>query len=286
MSGSPGDDDVALELIATQGVVGVGRVIETGDRATALAGRTVLVGAVDACGECEVCRRGGAPVCPLARHRTAPAAARWTAKGRWLVPLDDGLADLPLPAAAAIPGDLAVAYTLYARTGVAAREPVVLAGASAVTRLLVLVLRQKGITPIVVADPAATAWLAWLTAAGAVVAPGTHADAVRPTIVDAFAQQGLGARPWRLFATTPAGAVIAAALAGPRATLTVLAPAGTAVTLPGDLLAREVLTIGVAAAHPDLVVECAALCAKGDIDLAANTSPTPTDDHRSVVAAA
>lgn len=286
MSATPGDDDVAIEMIATQGVVGIGRVVETGDRATALADRTVLVGAVDACGECEVCRRGGAPVCPQARHRPPTSAARWIAKGRWLVPLADGLEGLPLPAAAAIPGDLAVAYTLYARTGVAAREPVVVTGASAVTRLLVLVLRHQGIAPVVVADPAATAWTAWLIAAGALVAPGTRAEQVRPAILDAFAQQGLGARPWRLIATTPDGAALAAALAGPRATLTVLAPPGQEVTLPGDLLAREVLTIGVAGAHPDLVVECAALCAKGALDLAASTSPTPTDDHRSVVTAA
>ncbi|HEX3483329.1 MAG TPA: hypothetical protein VHT91_50300, partial [Kofleriaceae bacterium] len=68
-----------------------------------------------------------------------------------------------------------------------------------------------------------------------------------------------------------AATAMAAALAGPRATLTVLA--GAAAALPGDLLTREVAVLGVAGPHPDLVVEVAAMCAKGEIDLLDGTSP-------------
>ena len=87
----------------------------------------------------------------------------------------------------------------------------------------------------------------------------------------------MGNRPWRLIATSPQGVEVAARLAGPRATLTVLANSPTP-ALPGELLAREVTIIGVAGPHPDLIVEAAALCVKGEIDLAGGvgdgTDPT------------
>ena len=69
----------------------------------------------------------------------------------------------------------------------------------------------------------------------------------------------------------------AASLAGPRATLTVRAAPGApgAAGEPAALLelaAREVTILGVAGAHPDLVVEVAAMCVKGEIDLAGGTA--------------
>ncbi|MBS1118907.1 MAG: Alcohol dehydrogenase GroES domain protein [Deltaproteobacteria bacterium] len=269
-----GDDDVEVEVEATQGSAAMGLVRKAGTRATSLVGRRVLVGPIDPCGECEVCRRGGAPVCPLARRRNV-IGDHLIATGRWLVSLDDGLA-LPSPAGAAVAGEVATAYTLYARTGLAARDPVVLVGASPITRFLVEILRAKGIAPAVVADPARAAWGDWLRAHGAAVAPavgGGMLDEVRAAVLASIATQGNGARPWRVIAITPEAVELAAGLAGPRATLTVLAP-GRA--LPGELATREVTVIGVAGAHPDLVVEAAAMCVKGEIDLADGTS---TDFH-------
>ena len=242
--------------------------------AQVLSGRRVLFGPIDPCGECEVCRRGGAPVCPLARRR-GESGRLVVAAGRWLVALGDGL-ELPLPAGAAVPGSVAIAYTLYARTGAAPREPVVVVGATPVTRFLIEILLAKGIAPAVVADPAHTAWIDWLLAKGVTVAT-TEPHA---TLVQAFTAQGLGARPWRVIVTGPDGVDGGAALAGPRATLTVLAPAAS---LPGDLVAREVTVIGVAGAHPDLVVEAAAMCVKGEIDLVGGTGPTRGPTLRAVV---
>jgi hypothetical protein len=56
-------------------------------------------------------------------------------------------------------------------------------------------------------------------------------------------------------------------------------PAATA--LPGELIAREVTVLGVAGPHPDLVVEAAALCVRGDVDLRTGTSrePDPLRTH-------
>ena len=267
------DDDVEIALEAAQvhGAAGVGRVVHAGDRARGLADRRVLVGPLDPCGECDVCRRGGAPVCPLARRRTS-LGARTIAAARWLVPLDDGL-DLAVPAAAAVAGDVATAYTLYARTGVGPREPVVVIGATPIGRFLIEILLAKDIAPAAIAP--AGPWADWLSAKGVAVA------ADQATVAAGFAAQGLGTRPWRVICADPTALDIAAALAGPRATLTVVADAPRPV--PGDLLIREVGIIAVAGPHPDLVVEAAAMCAKREIDLSAGTTLDAGDPLRTQI---
>jgi D-arabinose 1-dehydrogenase-like Zn-dependent alcohol dehydrogenase len=258
------DDDVeiALEAVQVGTGAGVGRPLAGEDR-----GRAVLVGPIDACGECDVCRRGGAAVCPTARRRGPLGAtvATVTASRRWLVPLGDGL-DLPMPAAAAVAGDVALAYTLYARTGLGPREPVVVVGACPVARFLVEILLAKGIAPAAITEPGS--WADWLAAKSVTVVRD------RAALCEVFAAQGLGTRPWRILCADPATAASAAALAGPRATLTVLA-APSPGALAGDLLAREVVVLGVAGAHPDLVVEAAAMCARGEVDLIAGTTDAP-----------
>jgi len=278
-----GDDYVAIEIEAAQETAGIGRVVDTGDRAAGLRGRRVLVGPIDPCGECEVCRRGGATVCPFAKRRD-PIGNRVIAAGRWVVPLGDGL-ELPMPGAAAVAGDVAIAYTLYARTGLGPRDPVIIVGASSITRFLVEILVAKSITPTVVAEPSASAWCAWLVAKGASVACVTPDGDLRATVAAAIATPqrdatALRAKPWRVIATSPDAALQAARLAGPRATLTILAPAPA---LPGELVDREVTVIGVAGAHPDLVVEVAAMCAKREIDLVDGTSTTPNEVMRAIV---
>jgi D-arabinose 1-dehydrogenase-like Zn-dependent alcohol dehydrogenase len=265
---------IALEAVQPSGA-GVGVVDEVGEHSAALRGCRVLIGPTDPCGQCEICRRGGAPVCPLARHREQ-GKAHIQAASRWLVTFGDSF-DLPMPAAAAVPGDVAIAYTIYARTGLGPREPAVVTGASAVTRFLVEILLAKGITPVVVVDGEGT-WRDWLVGKGARVA--SSATDVRAAVTEAVAAQGLGARPWRLLATDHVA--LAASLAGPRATLTVLANRAIA-DLSGDLLAREVTVIGVAGAHPDLVVEAAAMCVKGEIELAAGVVVGESDDHTRAV---
>jgi D-arabinose 1-dehydrogenase-like Zn-dependent alcohol dehydrogenase len=234
-------DDTAIELdvLAAQpsGAL-VGRASD---------GRVFVAGAIDPCGECEVCRRAGAAVCPQPRARESGARVR--VSSRWAVELGDGL-ELPLPQAAAVAGDVALAYTLYARTGLGPRDPLAITGATAVTRFLVEIVVAKGLTPIVVTDDAS-----WL--------PGDRAvacaiDGVR----DALVAQGLGARPLRVIATGDHARAFE--LAGARATLTLLAPSPD---VPASVVAREVTIVGVAGPHPDLVTEAAAMCARGQVDL-------------------
>lgn len=265
-------ESIALELVgiaveaAQPSGAAVGRVDDASEGAAVLLGKRVLVAPFDACGQCEVCRRGGAVVCPLATRREVPVPPRLRVASRWVVMLADGL-ELPSPAAAAVAGDVTTAYTLYARTNLSAREPVVIFGTNAVTRFLVEILRGKGITPTVIVEGEPAGWRDWLLGKGAAVISGNDAT-LQATVTAAIAAQGQGSRPWRLIVTDPRELARAAQLAGPRATLTALAPSGALPALPGELLAREVTIIGVAGPHPDLVVEAAALCVKGEIDLA------------------
>lgn len=269
-------DQVVIELEAAQTRIaaGVGRVIETGERTQGLAERRVLVGPIDPCGECDVCRRGGAAVCPLAVRRDA-LGDTVTAAGRWVVPLGDGL-ELPLPGAAAVAGDVALAYTLYARTGVAPRDPVVVVGASPIARFLVEILLAKAIAPVAVAVAAPGPWADWLTGRGVAVA------ADRDAVTAAFAAQSLGTKPWRVICGDPAATDVALALAGPRAMLATL-PAAIPPEAMHEALAREVTILGVAGAHPDLVVEVAAMCVKREIDLGDGVTDLPTDFLRTHV---
>jgi threonine dehydrogenase-like Zn-dependent dehydrogenase len=269
--------EVALEAVQVDGAAGVG-VVRGGERADGLAGRRVLIGAVDPCGACDVCRRGGAAVCPLIHRRgllgESPVA---TAAARWLVPLGDGL-DLPLPAAAAVAGDVALAYTLYARTGVAPRDTVVVVGESPISRFLIEILVGKGIAPAALATGGA--WADWLGKRR--IAAGADRAALRAALDDRDqAQRDQGQRPWRVICVDPRAVATAAALAGPRATLTVFAGAGQIPAIPGDALSRELTVVGVAAPHPDLVVEAAAMCARRDVDLVGGTSlaPDPLRTH-------
>jgi 6-hydroxycyclohex-1-ene-1-carbonyl-CoA dehydrogenase len=247
------------------GVAGVGIVQGAG----IYAGQRVLVGAVDPCGECDVCRRGGASVCPNARRRAMTADERTVrAAPRWLVALGDGL-DIHGPEAAAVAGDVAIAYTLYARANVAPRDALVVTGATPIARFLVDILVAKDAAPVVVvADDAPATWREHLARRGLAIAGDTR-DAVVAAMTAREAHRTAASRPWRVLAT--AREPSAAALCGPRATLAVytggVAHAGWADALAGAL-AREVAITGVAAPHPELVLETAAMVAKGEIELA------------------
>lgn len=237
---------------AVAGGAAVGVVTETGEHASGLRGRRVLVAAHDACGECEVCRRGGAAACPhggarggdlpgtLAEHAVVPA--------RSVVALDGDLA-VPGPAAAALAGEVAIAYAMYVRGNIGPREPAVIVGDDACARFLAQILVAKGVTP----------------------ATGDEAPA--------------GDRPLRVFSTDPSGRDQAVERCGPRATLVVRAAQGLPLVVPAALLAREVAIVAVAGAHPDLLTEIAALAVRGEVRLDASAvDVVPLDEVAAALA--
>jgi hypothetical protein len=150
----------------------------------------------------------------------------------------------------------------------------VVVGGSPIARFLIEILLAKGIAPAALAEPGP--WADWL--AGKAVAVAHDRD----SLTAAFAAQSLGTKPWRVMCSDPTAVAAAVALAGPRAVLTLLA-APIPPDLACDALAREVTIIGVAGAHPDLVVEAAAMCVKGEIDLAGGVTNVPGDPLRTHV---
>jgi threonine dehydrogenase-like Zn-dependent dehydrogenase len=230
-----GDDDVVVAVeAASLGPVSLAERAEVpGRAAVGRDGARVVVGPTQPCGDCDLCRRGAAPVCPNGRTLGVDApgtlAERVVARARWVLPLGAEL-DVPGPTAALIGHEAGLAYALYARAGVGPRDPTVILGDGPIARLLTQILTAKN------------------------AAPGGD---------------GGGDRPRKIFAVDGTGVAEALAIAGPRATIAVEALAGATGEVNGleAALAREVTVIGVAGAHPDLLPEIAALVVRGELDL-------------------
>ena len=257
---APGVDDVVIAVdgawlapvvgsAPVAGSAAVGEIVDAGAQARSLVGTRALIGPHLPCGECEVCRRGGAPVCPrgsvLGVDRRGTLADRITVPARWVVGFGPAL-DIPGPAAAAVAGDVAIAYAMYARASIGPREPAVVIGDDASARFLVQILTAKGVTPVVIAG-------------------GSDAD--HAAAIAEAAGLGYAGKPWRLFATTVAARAAALALAGPRATIVVRTLFGETTGITLDRLADELTLHAVIGAHPDLLVEVAALVVRGEVTL-------------------
>ncbi|HTE55326.1 MAG TPA: alcohol dehydrogenase catalytic domain-containing protein [Kofleriaceae bacterium] len=244
------------------GGAAVGHVVDAGEGAAHLAGRRVVVGPVDACGECERCRRGVPFACPdgalLGHGAPGALAGEIVVRARWVTELGNGL-EIDGPLAALIAREAADAYALCARAGLAAGEPAVVLGRGPVARLLLQIARARGARAV------------------AASAAADGADAALETVRAHIAEHAGGGRPVKIFAVPEgeADAVeleLAVDLAGPGALVAVLSrPIGSDGRTPDmtALLAGGGAVVGVPAAHPDLVPEVAALAVRGEIDLAA-----------------
>lgn len=271
----------------TPGGAAVGTITATGQGATDLLGRRVVVGPDMACGECDVCRRAGTVVCPrgttLGRTVDGTLASAVVAKARWVCELEGALA-IPGPAAALVGREAAWAYALFVRASVAPGEPVILFGRDVVTRFLVQIAAAKGIRPLVAvlgdqldgrSDDQADVWPAWIREHGG-VAVVCEAASAGQALRDAAAAAGHGERPWHVFETSAAAASrrLALAVAGPQARITLLARQAVGRPAPGESLPVEAVLdadasiLGVAGAHPDLLPEVAALVVRGELDIA------------------
>lgn len=269
------DDDavtLALASVVTRNGVAVGaagNVVAAGTRAEALRARDVLLTGAVPCGECDVCRRGGATVCP-ASAALPLVADRARAHQRWCTTLDEHLRAPSLRGAsgalAAGPG--ALAYTMYARANIAPRDATIVVGDDVVARLLVDVLVAKGAPPIVVHATATPGDVA--VRARSLDLPTVPALELAAALPAALVRADAGARPRRLLVTDDA--------ALPAGTLrALLSPLCTLVTASATPRLDEATLAALAAAdatvrcvrwpHPDLVLEVAALAQRGELDL-------------------
>jgi D-arabinose 1-dehydrogenase-like Zn-dependent alcohol dehydrogenase len=225
----------------------VGRVIETGAAAGEELGRRVLVGPLDACGECDACRRTRLTSCAAARRRGVDTdgafAGRVVARRRWACSLSGALEGaVPGPAAAALAREAPLAYALLVRLGLAPGEVAVWIGDGAIARMGDALGRARGAV--------------------------AESDAAAPRST------------WKVFETTGTreGRRRALALADEGAAVAFLAndAAGSEDETPLPLagaFARDATIVSVAAAHPDLVPEVVALAHKGELPIEAEVRP-------------
>jgi len=256
--GSPADDQVLVKVHAcvaggaelralqdgsrvTPGGAAVGTVEATGATAFDLAGARVVIGPIDPCGECEVCRRGQTSVCPdrVVRGMTTDGAlcTHVLAGARWACRIDGDLA-IPGPEAALLGREALVAYAMYARLGVAPGDSVAIVGDGAIAALVRQIATARGARIVDISE-----------AGGPAV---------------------------RVFETTGgvAGRSRAISAIGPAARLALVAPGIAGAAAIDALPAKRILDTGatlfaIGGGHPDLIPELAAMAVKGEINLAA-----------------
>jgi len=148
-------------------------------------------------------------------------------------------------------------------------------------------LIAKNATPVVVVrSNAPEGWASWVGARAhfAHVSDDAPDAESRAAALAAMRAAGHGGKPWKMFETSGEAArqTRALAIAGPRATVTLAAPSATGYAAAAvDLsmaLDEDSTVIGVAGAHPDLLVDVAAMAVKGELDLAAACDAVPVDD--------
>ncbi|MCG8420022.1 MAG: alcohol dehydrogenase catalytic domain-containing protein [Proteobacteria bacterium] len=279
----------------TPGGAAVGTVVAAGDNARHAIGQRVVVGPEQPCGECDICRRGGAAVCPHSRVLGATTdgtlASHVVARARWLCALQGELA-LSSPAACLIGREAARAYAMFARASVAPGQPVIIVGADVISRFLVEFAVARGTQPMAVIPATNTEFAAWLESRSAIAIPITHGENAADSVTRAVRSAGHGQRPRYVFETSasPENRALASSLAGPAGTLTLLARHASARPSPIEYHARDQprgparpaipgmpgleatadadgICIGVAGAHPDLLPEVAALAVRRELDV-------------------
>jgi threonine dehydrogenase-like Zn-dependent dehydrogenase len=213
----------------------------------------------------------------LGRDVDGAFAGRVTARRRWACPLDGALAEAaPGPEAAALPREAALAYALFARAGVAPGEVAIWLGDGPVAAFGVDIAGARGAHALV------------LTAEERGLAPDELLVAVRRR-AEAAGQSGWG---WKVFEVSGRAGWRrrALALAGGSGGLAALA-AGSLVGVDEDeamalagLVDGEGTVVTVAAPHPDLVPELAAMAQKREIDLVARVRVARIADLEAEVA--
>jgi 6-hydroxycyclohex-1-ene-1-carbonyl-CoA dehydrogenase len=209
-----------------------GRVVAAGAGAEAWLGRTVIVPAVLPCGECDLCRRGLAPIC---RAQKMPGndvqggfASHIVVPARGLCAVDPGrlaAAGLELAQVSIVADALTTPYQAVRRAEVRPGDLAVVIGAGGVGGYCVQVARAFGATVVAIdVDDAKLEAVAAHGAALTLNARRHDAKALKGAIAAFAKAQGLRATEWRLFecSGTAAGQLSAFGLLVHGATLSVV----------------------------------------------------------------
>ena len=209
-----------------------GRVVAAGAGAEAWIGRAVIVPAVLPCGECDLCRRGLAPIC---RSQKMPGndiqggfASHIVVPGRGLCPVDEkrlAAAGLTLPQVSVVADALTTPYQAVRRAGVTPGSLAIVVGAGGVGGYCVQVARAFGAKVVAVDVDAAKLEAVAGHGASLTIDAKTHDAKALKGAVSAFAKaQGLRPTEWFIFecSGTAAGQTTAWSLLVHGATLSVV----------------------------------------------------------------
>jgi 6-hydroxycyclohex-1-ene-1-carbonyl-CoA dehydrogenase len=209
-----------------------GTVVATGAGAERWLGKTVIVPAVMPCGECDLCRRGLAPIC---RSQKMPGndvhggfASHIVVPGRGLCEVDSqrlAAAALTLPQVSIVADALTTPYQAVRRAGVEPGCVAIVIGVGGVGGYCVQVARAFGAQVVAIdVDDAKLAAIAPHGAALTLNARNPDAKALKAEIAAFAKKNGLRSTEWRIFecSGTAAGQLAAFGLLVHGATLSVV----------------------------------------------------------------
>jgi len=272
-----------------------GRVVATGAGAERWLGRAVIVPAVLPCGECDLCRRGLAPIC---RAQKMPGndiqggfASHVVVPGRGLCAVDEARlarAGLALADVSVVADALTTPYQAVTRAGVAPGALAIVVGAGGVGGYCVQIARAFGAR--VVAIDVDDAKLSAIAAHGAALTLNARAHdqkALKAAIASFAKSEGLRATEWSIFecSGTAAGQLTAYGLLVHGATLSVVGFTMDKVEVRlSNLMAFDARAIGNWGCPPDSYPAALDLVLDGKVALAPFVEQHPLDDINRVFA--
>lgn len=267
-----------------------GRVVAAGADAQAWLGRAVIVPAVLPCGECDLCRRGLAPIC---RAQKMPGndiqggfASHVVVPARGLCPVDErrlAAAGLTLAQVSIVADALTTPYQAVRRAGVVPGDVAVVVGAGGVGGYCVQVARAFG-AEVVAVDVDARRLEAIVREGGAALALGAReldAKALKKAVSDFARGRGLRGTEWKIFecSGTAAGQTTAFNLLVHGATLAVVGFTMDKVELRlSNLMAFDARAIGNWGCPPEHYPAALDLVLDGKVRLAPFVETHPLDD--------
>ncbi len=272
-----------------------GRVVAAGPGAERWVGKAVIVPAVLPCGECDLCRRGLAPIC---RAQKMPGndiqggfASHIVVPGRGLCEVDEARlarAGLTLADVSIVADALTTPYQAVRRAGVAPGSLAIVVGAGGVGGYCVQVARAFGAKVVAIdVDPAKLAAIAAHGADLAIDARSHDGKATKAAIAAFAKAQGLKTTEWFIFecSGTAAGQLTAFGLLVHGATLSVVGFTMDKVEVRlSNLMAFDARAIGNWGCPPESYPAALDLVLDGKVALKPFVETHPLDEINRVLA--
>ncbi len=271
-----------------------GRVAAAGAGAEAWLGKAVIVPAVLPCGECDLCRRGQAPICRaqkmpgndihggFASHIVVPARGLCAVDEARLARAGLALADVSIVADA-----LTTPYQAVRRAGVRPGSLAIVVGAGGVGGYCVQVARAFGAKVVAIdVDPLKLEAIAQHGAALALDARAQDGRAIKAAIAGFAKQNGLPATEWFIFecSGTAAGQLSAWGLLVHGATLSVVGFTMDKVEIRlSNLMAFDARAIGNWGCPPEYYPAALDLVLDGKVAIKPFVEAHPLDDVNRVL---